>query len=144
MVWTRSLPAIYAAALIGCSGDNGPSDPGNDQNTGSTVTVANNAFDPASLDVPLNSTVTWVWNSGGVEHNVTFQAGPNSPTQGSGSFPRTFPSAGSFPYVCTIHQALGMSGVVNVAAGTSGTGGGGSGGGGTGDGDDGGGGGGYP
>jgi plastocyanin len=124
MVWTHSLPAIYAASLLGCSGYNGPSDPGNGD-TGPTVTVADNVFDPATLEVPLNSRVTWVWSSGGVEHNVTFQTGPSSPTQGAGSFPRTFQSAGSFPYVCTIHVAQGMSGVVNVVAGGSGGGGGG-------------------
>ena len=75
-----------------------------------------------------------------MEHNVTFQSGSSSATQGSGSFARAFQAAGSFPYVCTIHVAEGMTGVVNVSAGTGGTGGGGGGGGD----DPGGGGGGYP
>jgi plastocyanin len=80
--------------------------------------------------VPVNSTVTWVWNSGGVEHDVTFQTGPSSGNRSSGSFPRTFQTAGTFAYVCTIHGAQGMSGVVNVTAGTGGAGGAGGGGGG--------------
>jgi plastocyanin len=99
------------------------------------VAVRNNLFDPSTLSVPVNSTVTWEWNSGGVEHNVTFQTGANSGGRTSGSFPRLFQTAGSFPYLCTIHAAEGMSGVVNVTAGTGGTGG--TGGGGTGGGDDG-------
>jgi plastocyanin len=135
MTWTRLLAAIAAGALLGCSSDNGPSEPDGTGDSGPTVTVSNNSFNPSTLDVPVNSTVTWVWSSGGVAHNVTFQTGPSSGDLNSGSFPRTFASTGSFPYVCTIHVAEGMSGVVNV---TAGTGGGGAGG------DDGGGGGGYP
>jgi plastocyanin len=124
MHWTRLLPAITVAALLGCSGDSGPSAPGDTGNTGPTVSVRNNLFAPTPLEVPVNGTVTWVWNSGGIEHNVTFQGGPSSPTQSSGSFPRTFPTAGSFAYICTIHAAEGMSGVVNVTSGTTGGGGG--------------------
>ena len=133
MTWTHLLAGLAAGALLGCSSDSGPSAP-DSGDSGPTVTVNNNSFNPSTLDVPVNSTVTWVWSSGGVAHNVTFQTGPSSGNLNSCSFPRTFASAGSFPYVCTIHVAEGMSGVVNVA----GTGGGGAGGDGTG------GGGGYP
>jgi plastocyanin len=132
----RLLAAVIAPALLSCSGDSGPGGPEDSGDTGSTVAVRNNLFDPGTLAVPVNSTVTWQWNSGGVVHNVTFQDGPASGDLSSGSFPRLFQTAGSFPYLCTIHAAEGMSGVVNVTAGTGGTGGGGSGGGG--------GGGGYP
>jgi plastocyanin len=118
MKWARLLTAVTASALVGCSGDSGPSEPGDTGNTGATVAVRNNLFDPTPVEVPVNGTVTWVWNSGGVEHNVTFQSGSNSGNRSSGSFARAFPSAGSFAYVCTIHAAEGMSGVVNVAGGT--------------------------
>ena len=126
-----------AVAVLGCSGDGGPSSPGTGNN-GPTVTVSNNVFTPPSLNLSVNGTITWVWSSGGVEHNVTFQDGPTSGNRSSGSYQRTFPTAGSYPYSCTIHGAQGMTGVVTVAAaGGGGTGGGGDGGGG-------GGGGGYP
>ncbi len=134
MKWGHLLAAV-AAAVLGCSGGGGPSAPSDAGNSGMTVTVRNDLFDPATLNVPVNSTVTWVWNSGGVEHNVTFQTGPGSGNRSSGSFPRTFQTVGTYAYVCTIHGAQGMSGVVNVTAGTGGPGGGGGG--------DGGGGGGY-
>ena len=130
MKWGRLLPAMAAAALLGCSsGDSSPTQPGDTGGSGPTVAVRNNLFDPATLQVPVNSTVTWQWNSGGVEHNVTFEAGPSSGNRTSGSFPRTFQTVGAFAYVCTIHGAQVMSGVVNVTAGTGGTGGGGGGGG---------------
>jgi plastocyanin len=127
--------AALVPLVLGCGGYDAPTQPGDTGNSAMTVAVTNNQFSPSTLSVPVNSTVTWQWNSGGVAHNVTFQDGPTSGDLGSGSFPRTFATAGSYAYVCTIHAAEGMTGVVNV---TTGTGGGGGGGGGTG------GGGGYP
>jgi plastocyanin len=127
MKWKRLLPTVAAVALLGCSGDSSPSQPGDGGATGATVAVSNNSFGPATLQVPVNGTVTWEWNSGGVEHNVTFAAGPNSGNLTSGTFSRTFTAAGSYAYACTIHGAQGMSGVVNVSAGTGGGGGGGGG-----------------
>jgi plastocyanin len=125
----RLLVSVAAAALLACSGDSSPSQPGNSGGNSLTVSVRNNLFDPATLQVPLNGTVTWQWNSGGVEHNVTFETGPNSGNRTSGSFPRTFAAPGTYAYGCTIHGQV-MSGVVNVAAGTGGGGGGGGSGGG--------------
>jgi hypothetical protein len=122
--------ATTGLALLGCGSD-GPS--GNDDPPdGPTVLVRNNNFSPTPITVAVNETLTFQWNSGGVVHNVTFED-LASPSQGAGSFPRTFPASGSYPYVCTIHAGEGMAGVVNVTGttgGTGGTGGGGGGGGG--------------
>ena len=83
---------------------------------GTTVSVQNNFFDPASVTVAVGQAVTWVWNSGGSTHNVIFLAPDvspaNCPTQGSGNCTRTFGTAGTFNYQCTIHP--GMSGRVVV------------------------------
>jgi plastocyanin len=132
---------LTTIALLGCGSDS-PTDTQDPPDDEATVLVRNNNFTPTPISVAVNETVTFQWNSAGTVHNVTFDDGPASPDQGSGSFPRTFPTAGTFPYVCTIHEAEGMAGVVNVTAATGG--GGGAGGGGAGDGDGGGGGGGYP
>ena len=128
----RSMHLLATAALLaGCSGSDGPTD-NDEQPAGTTVTVTNNAFNPSTVAVPVGGTVTWQWSSGGVEHNVTFEDGPASGDRSSGSYPRTFQALGSYSYVCTIHAAEGMTGVVNVAAtgGTGGSGGGGDDGGG--------------
>jgi plastocyanin len=119
---------VVAAAMAGlaCSGDDGPSDPG-DGNETSTVAVTNNDFSPSTLSVPVNTTVTWQWDADGVTHNVTFDDGPTSGNRSSGSFPRAFQTAGTYDYVCTIHAAQGMTGTVTVTAPASGTGGGGAG-----------------
>jgi plastocyanin len=113
---------IATIALVGCGGSDSPTGTDNPP-AGNTVQVRNNNFSPTPISVAVNETVTFQWSSGGVAHNVTFQDGPASPSQGSGTFPRTFQAAGSFPYVCTIHAAEGMAGVVNVTAATGGTGG---------------------
>jgi plastocyanin len=134
MKWMSLLATI--AALLGCGGGS-PSQPNDMGGGGLTVAVRNNLFDPATLEVPVNSTVTWQWSSAGVEHNVTFQTEPSSENLTSGSFARTFSTAGTYTYICTIHGAQVMSGAVNVTGAPGGGGGGGGGG-------SGGGGGGYP
>ncbi len=81
--------------------------------TTASVNVDDNFFDPSSARIAVGGTVTWDW-VGSVTHNVTFASGPNSGDQGNGaSFMRTFSTAGSFGYTCTIHGAA-MSGTVVV------------------------------
>ena len=80
-----------------------------------TVTVSNNTFTPADLDINSGGSVTWTWAQGAVDHNVNF-TGPASVTaigvRSTGSEARTFNTAGLYSYVCTIHQ--GMNGTVAV------------------------------
>jgi plastocyanin len=124
---SRHLLAAAGLAILACGGDDGPSAPP-DGDGGTTVTVSNNLFTPSSLTVPVNTTVTWQWNSGGTAHTVTF-SDLDSGSKTEGTFVRTFTAAGPFPYHCTIHP--GMNGSVTVTASTTGgTGGGGPGGGG--------------
>ena len=130
----RLILAAAAVAAMACSGDDSPSSPTDGGDGTSTVTVGTPAgglvFNPTSINVPLNGTVTWNWNSGGVVHDVTFQDS-ESDAMSSGTFQKTFPTAGSFSYFCSIHGPLVMSGSVVVgpsSGGTGGTGGGGGGG----------------
>jgi plastocyanin len=81
-----------------------------------SVTVGNNVFSPTNRSVTQGATITWTWSPGGVAHNVTFDDGPASATQSSGTHQRTFFTIGSYPYHCTIHGAA-MSGTVAVTAG---------------------------
>lgn len=81
-------------------------------------------FSPASINIQAGDTVTWTWSG---FHNVQSGNGltpcdntaPNfcsGSAQVGGSFSHTFTTAGSYPYVCIAHLAIGMTGVVNVAA----------------------------
>ena len=75
--------------------------------TTTSVSVADDSFTPANIQVSPGSTVTWTWVSGASLHNVTFADGPASATQGSNSsFSRTFSTAGTFTYVCTLHGQM--------------------------------------
>jgi plastocyanin len=113
---------ITCVILVGCGGDDGPSEP-TDGGADATVAVENNLFSPSAVSVPINGTVTWQWNSGGVAHNVTFADGaPGSGDRSSGTFERLFSTPGAFNYQCTIHP--GMAGRVDVASSGGGGGGG--------------------
>lgn len=83
------------------------------ESTTQQVSVANFAFDPATLNVSQGTTVVWT-NNDTVPHNVV---GDNfaSPTLNPGDqFSYTFNDGGSFAYKCTFHPQ--MNGVVMVAA----------------------------
>ncbi len=124
------LAGLTTLAALACGG--GGSDTGlpTGNTGGGDITVGNNFFTPTSFSVAPGGTVTWDWNSSGVQHNVTFDDGEHSDTQGAGQYQRTFATAGSYSYHCTIHGAKLMSGTITVGTGSSSTGDGGGGGGG--------------
>jgi len=83
-----------------------------------TLTVAevtgtgSNTFSPTSVTVAVGGIVNYTFAG---NHNVTFStagAPANVPTASSGTFARTFSTAGTYNYTCTIHA--GMNGAVLV------------------------------
>ena len=80
-----------------------------------SITIADNSFSPSDVTVPLHTTVTWSW-TGVNTHNVTFTtvgAPANIGNMTTGSASRTFDTAGTFQFHCTIHPSL-MTGSVTV------------------------------
>jgi plastocyanin len=74
-------------------------------------------FSPTTLTVARGATVTWVNNSG-VTHNVTFDTpgpvtGGNISDFSGGTQSRTFPTAGTYHFICSIHGPT-MSGTLTV------------------------------
>jgi plastocyanin len=72
-------------------------------------------FTPGQVDIAAGGTVTWQFST--TAHNVTFNASAagtpaNIGTTSSASVARTFTTAGTFAYTCTIHA--GMNGTVVV------------------------------
>lgn len=114
--WRALVAGAIAALAVDCgSAYSSPTNPGGGGGLGSTstsISVADNYFSPAATTVPVGSTVTWTWN-GARSHNVTFDDGTASGTQATGTFDRTFNTAGTYNYHCTIHGAA-MSGSVTV------------------------------
>ncbi|MDO8751878.1 MAG: plastocyanin/azurin family copper-binding protein [Dehalococcoidia bacterium] len=79
-----------------------------------SVNIASFAFSPASLTVPVGTTVTWT-NQDSVTHTVTADSGAfNSVGLAFGqSFSYTFTTPGTYAYHCTPHPN--MKGTVTVA-----------------------------
>lgn len=126
---TRAVVLLLSASALACggSGSSGVTDPPPPPPvlSGNTMSlmVINNHFSPATDSVPAGSTLKWTWNTctgdgyGGSScgsHSVQFDdAGPSSDIQSSGTFSRTFDTAGTFTYHCAVHGAA-MSGKIVV------------------------------
>jgi plastocyanin len=79
---------------------------------GASINIINFAFTPNNVSINVNDSVTWNWV--GSPHTSTSDTGLwDSGVFGTGHvFSRTFTSAGSFPFHCTVHPF--MTGSVNV------------------------------
>ncbi len=83
-----------------------------------TVTIGNNFFSPATVNIDIGDTVRWIHTGGVISHTTTANNGAwNSGTMTGGdtfysSSQFLFDTAGSYPYFCSFH--IGMTGTVNV------------------------------
>lgn len=83
--------------------------------------TAGNVFDPSAVTMRVGDMATWTFSG---SHTVTFDGGPTPPANigtaanpvSSGSVPRTFTVAGTYPYHCEIHGSAtaGMRGSIVV------------------------------
>jgi amicyanin len=80
---------------------------------GTAVSISDFKFNPATLTVPVGTTVTWT-NQDEEPHTLAAKDGsfhsPGIDTHGTYSF--TFSTAGSYDYICSIHPF--MTGTVVV------------------------------
>jgi plastocyanin len=76
-------------------------------------TLTTTAYAPNPVSVAVGGTVTWM-NNDSVAHTSVANNGAwsSSTIAPGGTFSMTFPSAGSFPYHCSLHP--GMVGTVTV------------------------------
>ena len=82
-----------------------------------TVTIQNFSYSPDPVDIAAGDTVHWVWNEGfhsTTSDTLVWDSGNQSAP--AATFDFTFPTAGSFPYHCTVHGAAIMSSIVRVAS----------------------------
>jgi len=84
-----------------------------------TVTMSNFKFVPSTLTIAVGDTVKWVAESAG--HTTT--SGTNGVKDGKwdsgtvatgNTYSFVFTQAGTYPYYCTPHWALGMTGTITV------------------------------
>jgi len=71
------------------------------------IVIANFAFDPATVTVPVGTTVQWT-NNDSPTHTITSDAGDwdSGKLKNGQSFSHTFAEAGSFGYHCSIHTSM--------------------------------------
>lgn len=131
----RELVAAFLLVCVGCGGGGDgykdpvnpnppgpgtpstPSNPNPNPPAGDQVTVQDNSYSPATVNITTGTTVTWTWAAGNYsQHSVTFNDGNGSSgTKTSGTHTRSFATAGTFGYYCDVH-GTGMSGTVVVTA----------------------------
>jgi len=117
---TLAIAATIAASACGGSGDgttappSGGTPPGGGNNPPpapaqtNQVAIGDDFFSPANIQVPVGTTVTWTWSNSATLHNVTFADGSTSGDKASSAtFSKTFSSAGTFSYLCTLHNMIG-------------------------------------
>jgi plastocyanin len=75
-----------------------------------TVTVADDAFGPNAVTINAGESVTWNFNES--SHNAKGDGWAVNDKFGTGSFSRTFDTAGTFSYICQAHPD--MKGTVKV------------------------------
>lgn len=103
------LPLALGAISLAAAGGQVASASG-----GRTVTLRNIAFSPKNLSISRGTTVTFDWRDD-TRHNVTSTGSrrfASIPSRVSGKRSRTFGSAGTYTYHCTLHP--GMSGRITV------------------------------
>ncbi len=113
----RALVTLAVAGLVlaGCGSSKSTSPGGSSSSsssssttaTGDTVAIKNYSFSPATLTVKVGTTVTWTQDDSGTKHSAT-DAGVFDSTllpQGK-SFSYKFTKAGTYNYICTAHQFM--------------------------------------
>ncbi len=123
--------AVGATAVAGASGSAAAASEEGGEGGSVEVTVGPGGelvFDPDSLTIPPGTTVNFTWDSN--NHNVV----PNSQPDGAGwegegesgetfneghSYSHTFGTTGTYEYVCTPHEGVGMVASLTVEEGAS-------------------------
>ena len=109
----RLLVGIATVLMLAACGGGDNGGPTNTQPAlTATVAASGTSFSPASVTIRSGGTVTW--NISGT-HNVSFTTAGSPANSGdltNATVARTFPTAGTFQYNCTLHA--GMNGTVRV------------------------------
>ena len=72
-----------------------------------SVAIKNFAFSPATVTVTAGSTVVWT-NDDSIQHDITFDGGSiaSNVLNHNDTFSHTFPTAGTYHYICSIHPFM--------------------------------------
>lgn len=111
----RTVFAVLAAGSVlvaGCSGASDEPEASAPQ-VPNQVTVANRAYTPQTITISVGDTVSWVFDDGGMAHDVVADDRSfRSPLMTTNGYRHTFTEPGTFTYHCTPHPD--MTGTVIV------------------------------
>ena len=106
--WAVPLALTATLGLTACSGDGGDSAAGSGETV--TITVTNMSYEPAEVTIQLGDTVEWVFDDGGIPHDVSGEGDVEGALQSDllteGTYSYTFDEAGTFSYHCTPHPMM--------------------------------------
>ena len=116
MRWNKAVASVavlsLAMSLAACVAETPSAPPPVGESP--TIRIQDQRYDSDHVTIEEGDTVTWVWDDGGMSHDVSGD-GFRSDVQTGGTFSHTFEDAGDYPYVCTLHS--GMRGTVTVVGG---------------------------
>ena len=114
MIRLRRIPlAVGLAAAVALGGHSALSTAAATR----TIAVKDNVFAPKKVTVSKNTLVTWRWASDSDAHDVVSRGTKkfaSSKIKSSGTHRYRFKKAGTYKYVCTLHDDQGMTGQVVV------------------------------
>lgn len=105
------IVGILPLALAACGTGDASAPDATANSDGPTVVIEDLAFEPDTLTVEAEDTVTWVWKDGTVKHDVSGDDF-RSEVVSEGTFRHRFDEPGSYNYVCTLHPN--MTGTIEV------------------------------
>jgi plastocyanin len=105
------LAGFLMVALSACGTGEASSSAYKPRGGGPTVVIEDIAFEPEALTVEAGDTVTWVWNDGAVDHDVSSD-NFKSEAKSEGTFSHSFDEPGTYEYICTLHPN--MTGTIEV------------------------------
>ena len=106
-VWVAGLAVPAMIAMLLLAGP--PSVTANDQPSAANaeVKIDNFSFGPATVTVPVGTTVTWI-NRDDIPHTVVSTDGvfKSKVRDTDETFSYTFTKAGTYPYFCSVHPKM--------------------------------------
>jgi plastocyanin len=109
--------SLALVPLVGACAGNDAKDNTTIASSSTSVTVKDFAFKPKEISIKVGDTVTWT-NEDEFDHSIQIDsikfAGPKfGPPAGQKTFAHRFDEAGTYPYICGVHNS--MTGTVVVS-----------------------------
>lgn len=120
-LWLVAIVVVVLSGFVTACGSStkttSSTSSGSGASGGTSVMIKNFSFEPQTLTVKVGSTVTWT-NQDSTPHTVQFSNKSIPPSAdlsaggGQSTYSHTFSAAGTYPYICGIHNS--MTGTIKV------------------------------